>query len=134
MKGLVESIGIRRRPANAMGCRRSPAEEISCRGARPSRWVAGGVRRTRWVVGGIRRIPGNKHQDAELVREKVKGWSMAAGCGEIYDGIPRERAKKGTIWAGTGRTPVREGNSVRNPEGAQYHRRKPGGGAGCRAC
>ena len=89
MGRLVEGIGSRRRPANEMGCRGRPADVINCRGARPTRWVAGGVRPTRWVVRGVRRTPGNKHQDREAVREKVKGWSMPAGCGEIHDGIER---------------------------------------------
>jgi hypothetical protein len=89
MGRLVEGIGSRRRPAEEMGCRGRPADVINCRGARPTRWVAGGVRRTRCVVGGVRRTPGNKHQDPEVVREKVKGWSTPAGCGEIHDGIER---------------------------------------------
>ena len=72
-----------------MGCRGRPADVINCRGARPTRWVAGGVRPTSWVVGGVRRTPGNKHQDAEVVRAKVKGWSTPAGCGGIHDGIER---------------------------------------------
>jgi len=79
MGRLVEGIGSRRRPADEMGCRGRPADLINCRGARP----------TRWVVGGVRRTPGNKHQDPEVVREKVKGWSTPAGCGEIHDGIER---------------------------------------------
>jgi len=89
MGRLVEGISSRRSPADKMGCRGRPADVINCRGARPTRWVAGGVRPTRWVVGGVRRTPGNKHQDPEVVREKVKGWSTPAGCGEIHDGIER---------------------------------------------
>jgi len=75
----AEGIGSRRRPPDEMGCRRRPADVINCRGGRPTRGVAGGVRRT----------PRNKHQDPEVVREKVKGWSTPAGCGEIHDGIAR---------------------------------------------
>ena len=52
-----------------MGCRGRPADEMGC--------------------GGVRRTPGNKNQDPEVVREKVKGWSTPAGCGEIHDGIER---------------------------------------------
>ena len=89
MGRLVEGIASRRRPADEMGCRGRPADVINCRGARLTRWVAGGVRPTRWVVGGVCRTPGNKHQDPEVVREKVKGWSTPAGCGEIHDGIER---------------------------------------------
>jgi len=89
MGHLVEGIRRRRHPADEMGCRGRPADVINCRGARPTRRVAGAVRPTRWVVGGVRRTPGNQHQDPELVREKVKGWSMPAGCGEIHDGIER---------------------------------------------
>ena len=73
MGGLVEGIGSRRRPANTMGCRGRPADVINCRGTRPTRWVAGGVWPTGWVIGGVRRIPGNKHHDLEVVRQKVNG-------------------------------------------------------------
>jgi len=89
MGRLVEGIGSRRRPADEMGCGGRPADVINCRGARPTRGVAGGVRPTRWVVGGVRRIPGNKHQDPEVVREKVNGRSTPAGWGEIHNGIAR---------------------------------------------
>ena len=34
-------------------------------------------------------MPGNKHQNSEMVREKVKGWSMLDGGGEIQDEIER---------------------------------------------
>jgi len=86
---LVEGIGSRRRPANEMRCGGRPVDVINCRGPRPTRWLAGGVLPTRWVVGGLRRTPGNKNQDPEVVRKKVKGWSMPAGSGEIHDGIER---------------------------------------------
>jgi len=89
MGHLVKGIGSRRRPADKMGCRGRPAHVINCRGARGTRWVAGGVRPTRWVVGGVRRTPGNQHRDPEVVREKVKGWSMPAGCRKIHVGIER---------------------------------------------
>jgi len=89
MGRLVEGIGSRRCPADEIGCRGRPAEVINCTGARPTRRVAGGVRPTRWVVGGVLRTPGNKHQDLEVVREKLKSWRTPAGCGEIHDGIER---------------------------------------------
>jgi len=89
MGRLVEGIGSRRRLADKMGCRGRPADVINCRGARPTTWVAGGVWPTSWVVGGVRRKPGDKHQDLEVVREKVKGWSTPAACGEIHYGIER---------------------------------------------
>jgi len=79
MGRLVAGIGSRRRPADEMGCRERPADVINSRGARP----------TRWVVGDVRRTPGNEHQDPEVVREKVKGWSTPTGCVEIHDGIER---------------------------------------------
>jgi len=79
MVRLFEGIGSRSRPANEMGCRGGPADVISFRGARPTKCVAGGLRRT------LR----NKHQDPEVLREKVKGWSTLAGCGEIHDRIER---------------------------------------------
>jgi len=43
-------------------------------------------------------------------------------------------SEKECIWGGAGRRGVREGHLERNPQGAQYHRRIPGGGGGCRAC
>jgi len=89
MGHLVEGIGSRRHPPDEMGCRGRLADVINCRGARSTRWVAGGVRPTRWVVGGVRRTPRNNHQDPEVVREKVTGWSTPAGCREIHDGIER---------------------------------------------
>jgi len=89
MERLVEGIGIRRRPANETSCRGRLADVINCSGARPTRWVEGSIRPTRWVIGGIRRTPGNRHQDPEVVMEKVEGWSTPGGCGEIHDGIER---------------------------------------------
>jgi len=89
MGRLVEGIGSRRHPADEMGCRGRPADVINCWGARLTRWVAGGVQPTRRVVGGVGRTPGNKHQDPELVRQKIKRWSTPAGCGEIHDGMER---------------------------------------------
>jgi len=89
MGRLAEGIGSRRGPADEMGCRGRPSDVINPRGARRTRWVAGGCRPTRWVVGGVQRTRRNKHQDPEVVREKVKGWSTPAGCGEIHDGIER---------------------------------------------
>ena len=62
---------------------------IYCRGPRAPRWVAGGVRPTIGVVGGVHRTQGHKHQDPEVVREKVKSGSMPAACGAIHDGIER---------------------------------------------
>jgi len=79
---IVGSVG-------SEGVEMCQADVINCRGTRPTRWVAGGVRPTRWVVESVRRTPGNKHQDLEVVREKVKGWSTPGGCGEIHDGIER---------------------------------------------
>ena len=89
MRRLVEGMCSRRCPANEMGCRECLADMISYKSAWPTRWVAGGVWPTRWVVGGVRRMPGNKHQNPEGVREKDKGWSTLDGCGEIQDEIER---------------------------------------------
>jgi len=89
MGRLVEGIGSRTRPADEMGCRGRPVDVISCRGARPTTRIAGGIRPKRWLVGAIRRTPENKHQDPEVVREKVKSSSMPAGCAKIHNGIER---------------------------------------------
>jgi len=82
----------------------------------------------RWVVGGFRRTPRNKHQDTQVVRERVKRWSTPGRCENIHDVIEGWRAKKvasegGAEWRGD-----RKGNSGWNPERLHYHRRKPGGG------
>ena len=82
---------------------------------------------------GVGRTPGNKHQYPEVVREKVKVWSTLAGCGEIQDGIERQRVKR-SVSGG-----VRDGEGIGrgSQDGIRREHSNIGGnpvGGGCRAC